>query len=88
MPEEAGFEETRSLIAGLNGTMHGLSNLRVCHNKTPETSVSGVLVFGHCECEYIRFPPFAKGAKDGARGICAIPPSAKGAKDGAPALYR
>ena len=28
-PEERGGEETRSLIQGLNGTMHGSSNLRV-----------------------------------------------------------
>jgi hypothetical protein len=44
-PEEAGGEETRSLIAGLNGTMHGLSNLRVHLFETPETPVSGVSVF-------------------------------------------
>jgi hypothetical protein len=26
-PEDAGFEETRNLNAGLDGAMHGLSNL-------------------------------------------------------------
>jgi hypothetical protein len=44
--EDAGCEETRNLIGRLNGTMHGPSNLRVHHIETPETSVSGVFVFG------------------------------------------
>jgi hypothetical protein len=33
-------------LRGLNGTMHGSSNLRFRYMQTPETPVSGVFVYG------------------------------------------
>jgi hypothetical protein len=45
-PEDAGVEETRSLIARLNGTMRGPMSCKGIQ-KAPETPVSGV--FTLCE---------------------------------------
>jgi hypothetical protein len=51
---DAGSEETRSLIAKLNGTIHGPNALRVHTIEAPETPVSGVFVFALLTPNYTR----------------------------------